>query len=899
MSSAVRRSRRPGFAQILETLETRILFATLPANFTENIMGGAITNGTNMFFAPDGRLFVTQQTGQLRVVDHGVLQATPFTTVTTTSVGERGLLGIAFDPDYFNNHYVYVYYTALTPATHNRVSRFTADPNNPNVAIPGSETVLLDLNNLSTATNHNGGSIHFGPDGKLYIVAGENANRANAQSFGNLLGKMLRMNKDGTVPTDNPYFNDPNVSGQNKLIWSLGLRNPFTFAFKPGTSRMFINDVGESTWEEINDGIAHSNYGWGAGTPTIEGFIQGQTPPPDYRDPLFVYGHVNGQTAIIGGAFYNPNYPSYPASYTDKYFFADLGAGWVHTFDPSLGSSQTPGNFATGIIAPSSIQLGPDGSVYYLQRGGTQGAYRMKFLDTTAPNIVNGSSAFVFDEAKPTFGTAQRLRIAFNEYVGDSLTPSDLVLVNQTTGQTVPTANISLQYDASTNVATFSFPGFADANGVLPDGNYHATIAASAVTDVSGNALSSDMSLDFFALTGDLNRDRHVDAADQAILTAHLNQGGTYTQGDLNYDGTVNAADQAILTQNLALWLPAQGTTALLPATGGDDAYVLRSETSTLVDVFLNGSSTPAYRIFKGAPQFIEFDGGTGNDSLTLDQSNGTLLPPTAGINYDGGADNDTLTLIGTPASETYSFNPMLIIGNNDFSILNLESVRFDGAGGFDNILVGGGPMPLTFFNPQHFNSLSIDASSSVSAEAGGATLILTRSLSLNGTLNLNDNDLILEYSGTSPLPTIQGLINSARSNGTWTGTGLTSFSARDNPAHNTTLGAMESADYLSVYGLGATFDGEILDGSMVLVKYTYYGDADFNGKVNFDDYVRTDNGFNNHLSGWLNGDFDGNGQVNFDDYVLIDLAFNTQGAVLVRAPRRGAAAGSRARAVH
>src|SRR4051794_21284298 len=201
--SSVRRS--SGHA--LESLEGRILFATLPANFSENIMGGAITNGTNMYFAPDGRLFVTQQTGQLRVVDHGVLQATPFTTVPTyTSVtGERGLLGIAFDPDYFNNHYVYVYYTALTPAAHNRVSRFTADPNNPNVAVAGSETVLLDLNNLSTATNHNGGSIHFGPDGKLYVSVGENANGANAQSFGNLLGKILRMNvtPGNIIPTDN------------------------------------------------------------------------------------------------------------------------------------------------------------------------------------------------------------------------------------------------------------------------------------------------------------------------------------------------------------------------------------------------------------------------------------------------------------------------------------------------------------------------------------------------------------------------------------------------------------------------------------------------------------------------------------------------------------------------
>src|SRR5437762_389999 len=528
----------------IQSLEQRLLFATLPSNFSENIMGGAISNGTNMAFAPDGRLFVTQQTGQLRVVDHGVLQATPFTTVPTyTSVtGERGLLGIAFDPDYFNNHYVYVYYTALTPAAHNRVSRFTADPNNQNLALSGSETVLLDLNNLSTATNHNGGSIHFGADGKLYIAVGENANGANAQSFSNLLGKMLRMNKDGTVPTDNPYFNDASVTGINKLIWSLGLRNPYTFAFQNGTGRMFINDVGENTWEEINDGLPHKNYGWNL----IEGVRTTQTPPADYKDPLFVYNHsTNPGAAIIGGAFYNPTYSSYPGSFAGKYFFGDLNNAWIHTLDVS-GASPVEAAFATGTSLISSIQLGPDGSVYYLQRGGTAGAYRMRYTDTAAPSL--SAPAFVYNEPKPTFGTSQRLRVSFNEYVGDSLTNTDLTLVNQTTTQTVPPANISLQYDASTNTASFSFPGYADAGGVLPDGNYHATIAAAAVTDVSGNALSSPLSFDFFVLGGDANRDRTVDTVDFNYLAANF--GGTgkiFSQADFNYDGIVNTSDFSIL----------------------------------------------------------------------------------------------------------------------------------------------------------------------------------------------------------------------------------------------------------------------------------------------------------------------------------------------------------------
>ena len=124
--------------------------------------------------------------------------------------------------------------------------------------------MILELNNLG-ATNHNGGAIHFGPDGKLYAAVGENANGSNAQTLSNLLGKMLRLNADGSIPSDNPFFNV--ATGNNRMIWALGLRNPFTFDFQPGTGRMFINDVGEVSWEEINDGIPGSNYGW----PSAEG----------------------------------------------------------------------------------------------------------------------------------------------------------------------------------------------------------------------------------------------------------------------------------------------------------------------------------------------------------------------------------------------------------------------------------------------------------------------------------------------------------------------------------------------------------------------------------------------------------------------------------------------------
>jgi len=345
--------------------------STLPSGFTEKPLTTALSVPTAMAFAPDGRLFVCQQSGSLRVIKAGTLLARSFLTLDVDANGERGLLGVAFDPLFASNNYVYVYYTAKTPAVHNRVSRFTASGD---TALAGSEQILLDLDNLSGATNHNGGAIHFGPDGMLYIGVGENATGANSQSMTNLLGKILRMAKDGSIPPDNPFFGT--ASGKNRLIWALGLRNPFTFAFQPGTGLMFINDVGNSSWEEINKGAAGVNYGW----PATEGF----TTNPSYRGPVYTYPHGSGTAAgncIAGGAFYNPSVVTYPASYVGKYFFADYVNNWIKTLNVSDSTTAT---FATSVSAPVDIQLGPDGNIYYLARG-AGAVYRVDYAPTAVP----------------------------------------------------------------------------------------------------------------------------------------------------------------------------------------------------------------------------------------------------------------------------------------------------------------------------------------------------------------------------------------------------------------------------------------------------------------------------------------------------------------------------------
>ncbi|MEJ7677609.1 MAG: PQQ-dependent sugar dehydrogenase [Segetibacter sp.] len=171
-----------------------------------------------------------------------------------------------------------IFIIRLPSAANNRISRFTA---NGDIVVPGSEVVVLNLDPLSSATNHNGGSIHFGKDGKLYVAVGENANSANAQNPDTYLGKILRINSDGSVPTGNPFTTG---SEQRKRVWEYGLRNPFTFDIQPVTGRIFVNDVGQNTWEEVNDCTSGGhNYGW----PNAEGMSSNSL----YTNPVYTYKH--------------------------------------------------------------------------------------------------------------------------------------------------------------------------------------------------------------------------------------------------------------------------------------------------------------------------------------------------------------------------------------------------------------------------------------------------------------------------------------------------------------------------------------------------------------------------------------------------------------------------------
>jgi len=281
--------------------------------------------------ANDSRLFVVEQGGNIKIVNTaGVVNGTPFLTLTSTTVlsgGERGLLGLAFHPNYASNGYFYVNYTRAGDGA-TVIARYTVS-SNPDIADGSSGTVLLTI--AQPYSNHNGGTIKFGPDGYLYIGMGDGGSGGDpgdrAQNITNNLGKILRIDVDSAspygIPPTNPFVG---VAG-NDEIWSIGMRNPWKFSFNRLNGDLWIADVGQSQAEEINKipsplpntGL---NFGWRC----YEGNLVYDTSSgtcPAYAStvaPITQYGHGSSRCSITGGYFYTGS--TYP-NFADKYFFAD------------------------------------------------------------------------------------------------------------------------------------------------------------------------------------------------------------------------------------------------------------------------------------------------------------------------------------------------------------------------------------------------------------------------------------------------------------------------------------------------------------------------------------------------------------------------------------------------
>lgn len=302
----------------------------------QQVVGSGITEPIGVYFTPgnDTTLFILEQGGIIKLAHAGTgtVSGTPFLNITSkvTSAGnEQGLLGLAFDPDYINNGYFYVNYTRNGNGA-TVVSRFKRSTGNPFVADGASEDIVIQI--AQPFSNHNGGQLQFGRDGYLYIGMGDggsaNDPQGNGQNGNALLGKMLRLDvavdSGYAIPSDNPFVNDANVRDE---IWALGVRNPWRFSFDQKTADMWIADVGQNVWEEIDFEPANTggrNYGWRCYEGNVAFNTAGCQPQNAYTSPVAVYSHSGGNCSVTGGFVYRGG------SFADlygKYIYTDYCTG--------------------------------------------------------------------------------------------------------------------------------------------------------------------------------------------------------------------------------------------------------------------------------------------------------------------------------------------------------------------------------------------------------------------------------------------------------------------------------------------------------------------------------------------------------------------------------------------
>ncbi|MFC7229663.1 Ig-like domain-containing protein [Salinirubellus salinus] len=340
-------------------------------------------------FLPDGRMILLQKNGEMFIANatESPAVAEPYMTVSNVRTrGEQGLLDIALDPDFGQNGYFYVYYTNDT-VDKNRISRFQHVENSGGIESagdPASEAVVWqnEQTNVSRCC-HFGGGLDVGPDGRIYLTTGEQFNGSAAQDLSNANGKIIRVNRDGSIPSTNPFVDDPDALDS---IYAYGLRNPYRANFDQPTSRFFIGEVGgnndSTAYEDINLGESAANYGW----PECEGYCDN----PDYTDPIYAYPHDGTGASVTVGPLYRGQ--QFPSTYNETLFYSDYVRGWIKylTFD-STGDVQTSEDFYSSSDAIVFVGQGPDGSLYYT--GIVDGnVYRISYTDNQPPEITEATA---------------------------------------------------------------------------------------------------------------------------------------------------------------------------------------------------------------------------------------------------------------------------------------------------------------------------------------------------------------------------------------------------------------------------------------------------------------------------------------------------------------------------
>jgi len=334
------------------------------------------------------RLFVVEQAGRIRVVQSGQALLAPFLDITNRVLygGEEGLLSVAFHPQFAANHWFYVDYTrrnAAGDSVYTMIERYTVSAADSNLADSATHKLILQITQptpVSNYPNHKGGLLMFGPDGMLYIGMGDGGSSGDpqhrAQDSDSLLGKLLRIDVDGGDPYVNPPNNPYAGGGGRGEIWAIGLRNPWRYAFDPPSGLLYVGDVGQNLYEEVNvepAGSAALNYGWnimegahcyGSGTCSSAGLVL----------PAVEYDHSNNNCAVIGGFVYRG---TQSPALAGQFFYADLCAAWLRSFTYAGGGATAQKNWAFNVGLGSVNSFGQDagGELYVLSGNGT--VYRL------------------------------------------------------------------------------------------------------------------------------------------------------------------------------------------------------------------------------------------------------------------------------------------------------------------------------------------------------------------------------------------------------------------------------------------------------------------------------------------------------------------------------------------
>jgi len=579
-----------------------------PGTFQNQSFIVGLTQPTTVQFLPDGRMLILERLGTIKIVQSGAstFDTTPFMTLTNINIdeGERGLSGITLDPNFSSNGHFYLFYTANSPLR-DRVSRFTATGN---TASLGSELIVWQ-DNVDAFFWHHGGSVAFGPDGKLYISVGDHFDDGSgsshaSQRLNSYHGKILRINADGTVPADNPFHDG---AGANlDAIWARGLRNPFRFSFDSLNGTMHIGDVGgnvpTASIEELNRGVAGANYGW----PLCEGTCgtSGMT------NPIFTYPHNNRDASITGGFVYRGT--QFPSAYQGSYIYGDYAQNWIKRLTLNTDGSVNqninflPENGAadTGLGDIVDLKMGPEGSLYYVdialdingQQTGAGSVRKVSFFTNNQPPVITTAAA------SPQTGNAP-LQVSFTSSSTDANNDTLTYSWDFGNGQSATGQNVSHTYttggsfiarlSVSDGVNTTLSNALAISVGQAPV----ATIVnptngmlfrAGDVINFQGSATDSDNTLSesSYSWTVLFHHDGHVHPAAGPIVGST----GTFTIPTSGHDFSGNTNYELILTVTDPTGLTDEESVTINP----DKVNVSFQTTPTGLSLSIDGISSTA-----------------------------------------------------------------------------------------------------------------------------------------------------------------------------------------------------------------------------------------------------------------------------------------------------------------